>query len=100
MWHGNAKRNEGSLHQKIARFGAKGPVLVGSANLDPLSANVNSEVVAVIDDARVGMQFDALINRQLREGNTQRVTAEDLRRDSWVVKAQGWVLRHVFGPIL
>ena len=51
-----------TLHSKVASFGQCGPVIVGSANLDGLSAEHNSESVVAIydDDLRAELSFALL----------------------------------------
>lgn len=92
---GDPRRNEGAMHQKIAKFGSRGPVVVGSHNLDAISANHNSEAVAVIEGHRVSQQFDALIGRMKREGVVRRLDAKALRRDSVWSKVKSFALHRV-----
>ncbi len=66
------------MHQKLARFGAKGPVVVGSHNHD--------------DDRRVGQQFDGLVNRMRREGKTRTLDRAALRRDPLTTKVKSFFL--------
>ena len=101
-WSGDASRNEGAIHQKTAKFGDAddAPVIVGSANLDHLSARHNAEAVVVMRHKRIGQQFNALINRQLRDGNVHTVDARALQADSWKKKAAGLVLNRILGRFL
>ncbi len=95
-WDGNPDRNEGAIHQKIAKFGdgPHAPVIAGSANLDDLAVRENSETVVVMQHPRLAAQFDAIIARQLREGVTRRLDPHALRRDSFVQKAKSkWLNR-------
>ncbi len=46
-WHANPKQTMCSIHQKVACFGDTGPVWIGSANLDAVSAKRNFETVMV-----------------------------------------------------
>lgn len=76
--------NRGTYHVKLASFGNQGPVIAGSANLDGLSAARNSESVVIIEGdpafrAAVDAVFDADFAR------SQRVTNEELARESWLV---------------
>jgi len=48
------------LHCKVASFGTRGPVVIGSANLDAQSSDHNSESMLVIDDPEIRAQFDAM----------------------------------------
>jgi phosphatidylserine/phosphatidylglycerophosphate/cardiolipin synthase-like enzyme len=101
-WHGNPERNEGAIHQKMAKFGdgEDAPMAGGSANLDPLSLNHNTETVVIMKHRRLAQQFNALIARQRREGTYQVVDREALRRDSLWQKTKSKVLNRVLRPFL
>lgn len=62
-WRPSAGRT--TLHSKVASFGACGPVVVGSANLDGLSSLHNSESVVLIDDPAFRAAFDAMFEADL-----------------------------------
>jgi cardiolipin synthase len=81
-----------TLHTKAASFGACGPVVVGSANLDGLSTVRNSEGVVVIEDPELRLAFDAMFEADLVRSD--RVTLEELGEGSWLLKLyQGAVYR-------
>lgn len=67
-----------TYHSKIASFGACGPVIVGSANLDGLSIDRNSESVLVIENAAFRAAFDAHYDADLSQ--SERLTSGDAAR--------------------
>lgn len=73
-----------TLHSKVASFGACGPAIVGSANLDGLSTVRNSEGVVAIEDPAFRAAFDAMFEQDLT--HTDTITAAD-------IEAQGWLLQ-------
>ena len=101
-WDGNPDRNEGAIHQKIAKFGdgPDAPIIVGSASLDDLAVRENTETVVVMSHPRLAAQFDAIIARQLREGVTRRLDQRALRQDSFVQKAKSKWLNRVLPRFL
>lgn len=94
---GNDLRNQGSIHQKVASFGKTGPVVVGSANLDTLSAKVNGETIAVVHDARVRRVYDAAMRRDLKHS---RDVTHEIRSAPIGKRAMQWLYRKTLGRIL
>lgn len=76
-----------TLHSKVASFGRCGPVIVGSANLDALSSEHNSEAVVLVDDPTTRAAFDAMFDDDIGPACADRVTAQDIERTSWIVRA-------------
>ena len=68
-----------TLHSKFASFGSCGPVILGSANLDGLSAEHNSEAVVLIEDATFREEVSALLLRDLSPANVEAVQADPPR---------------------
>ncbi len=96
-WRARPDLGHQTLHSKVASFGDCGPALVGSANLDGLSSEHNSESVVVILDPDFRRDFDAMFEADLAPGAVSRVTAEKIERTpalkrAWqaVVLALGW----------
>ncbi len=54
-----------ALHQKLYVFGARGPLVVGSSNLDRYSLRWNSEGMLAIDDAKLHAEATQLFERDL-----------------------------------
>ncbi len=73
-----------TLHAKVASFGRCGPVIVGSANLDGLSSEHNTESVVLIYDPELRSDFDAMVDADLEA--CERVTAEEVDRSPWAVR--------------
>jgi cardiolipin synthase len=71
----------GTLHAKVASFGRCGPVIIGSANLDGLSSEHNTESVVLIYDPELRSQFDAMYDADIEA--CERVTTEDVDASPW-----------------
>ncbi len=85
------------IHCKVASFGTRGPVVIGSANLDAQSGEHNSEGVLVIEDAQLRAAFDAMFEADYAPDRAARVTLDALDNDStwrrlrhWAVAKVGW----------
>lgn len=65
-----------TYHAKVASFGACGPVVVGSANLDGLSLERNSESVLIVEDPAFRAAFDQMYDSDLT--HAARVTEADV----------------------
>ena len=65
-----------TLHAKTAAFGACGPVIVGSANLDGLSSERNSESVVLVRDAALRAEYDAALDADLSPACAAPVAAQ------------------------
>lgn len=70
-----------TLHAKVASFGRCGPVIIGSANLDGLSSEHNTESVVLIYDPVLRSQFDAMYEADLEA--CERVTTEEVDKSPW-----------------
>lgn len=79
IWEWHAERaGEGTLHAKFAVFDSE-IAIIGSYNLDPRSAGLNSEDVVVVHDARLA----DVLHRQVIEADlrlAERITAEQARQ--------------------
>jgi cardiolipin synthase len=73
-----------TLHSKVASFGRCGPVVIGSANLDGLSSEHNTESVVLIYDPELRSQFDAMYEADLEA--CERVTAEEVDGSPWATR--------------
>lgn len=80
-----------TMHSKLASFGTCGPVIVGSANLDGLSSNHNSESVVMVSDPAVRAELDAMYDADLAA--SARITEEELARAGRLVR---WSQRGVY----
>jgi cardiolipin synthase len=85
------------IHCKVASFGTRGPVVIGSANLDAQSGEHNSEGVLVIEDVQLRAAFDAMFETDYAPDRAARVTLDALDQDStwrrlrhWAVAKVGW----------
>jgi cardiolipin synthase A/B len=73
-----------TLHAKVASFGRCGPVIIGSANLDGLSSEHNTESVVLIYDPDLRSQFDAMYEADLEA--CERVTTEQVDELPWATR--------------
>ncbi|HEY6035271.1 MAG TPA: phosphatidylserine/phosphatidylglycerophosphate/cardiolipin synthase family protein [Kofleriaceae bacterium] len=80
------------IHCKVASFGTRGPVVIGSANLDGQSGEHNSEAVLVIDDPSLREQFDAMFDQDLAPDRATRVTRDMLEGDSTWTRFRQWAV--------
>jgi len=95
VWRGAP--GHATLHSKVALFGQCGPVVIGSANLDGLSAEHNSEGVVAIDDPELRAALAAAVAADLSPAEAEAVGEEALRRRSFLLQwwrkalyAVGW----------
>lgn len=84
-----------TLHSKFASFGACGPVILGSANLDGLSAEHNSEAVVLVEDEAFREEVAAALLADLSPENVKRVDVQPpkffvVRWWRGLVYAVGW----------
>jgi cardiolipin synthase len=85
------------VHCKVASFGTRGPVIVGSANLDAQSGEHNSEDVLVIEDGALRRQFDAMYEQDYAPDRAARVTVELLKQDSTWARFRQWAIFNLGG---
>lgn len=83
---------EGTLHSKVASFGVRGPVIVGSANLDAQSSEHNTESVLLIYDDALRQRFDAMYDQDMASDRATRITREVIYRDSAWERVRQWSL--------
>ncbi len=88
---------EETLHSKVASFGTRGPVIIGSANLDGESQDHSTESIVIIDDPAFRRAFDDMFVRDIAADRVDRITRADLRRESGWVRARDWTLYHLPG---
>lgn len=69
-----------TMHSKVASFGACGPAIVGSANLDGQSSERNSESVLIVRDAEFRRTFDEMYERDISRAHAHRVTKDQVKR--------------------
>lgn len=92
-WLPRPDQGLGTLHSKVASFGTCGPVVVGSANMDGLSSEHNSESVVVVEDAALRRRFDDMFEADIAQGAAQRVTEGTVNRTGPLVR---WTQRGVY----
>ncbi len=83
-WQPDLQGGLGTLHSKVASFGRCGPVIIGSANLDGLSSEHNTESVVLIYDPELRSRFDAMYDEDLEA--CERVTSDQLERTPWATR--------------
>lgn len=89
-WRARPDLGFATFHGKSASFGACGPVVVGSANLDGLSTRHNSESVLLVRDPAFRVAYDAMVERDLSEATSSPVSSGDLAASLYIEKA--WAL--------
>jgi hypothetical protein len=67
--------SDASLHAKVLVFD-RAVTWVGSFNLDPRSAELNTELAIIIHDARIGQQAAAMVERDLQPDRAWRLVLE------------------------
>jgi putative cardiolipin synthase len=72
-----------SFHTKAAVIDQR-LVFVGSMNLDPRSANINTEMGAIIDSAGLAASLREIILRDMRGENSWQVTLNEKGKLEWV----------------
>ena len=75
------------LHVKAIAVDGK-RVMIGSMNLDPRSADINSEMAVIVDSPRLAADVVALIRRDMQPENSWRVQLDDQGRLRWVQSDQ------------
>jgi phosphatidylserine/phosphatidylglycerophosphate/cardiolipin synthase-like enzyme len=80
------------VHCKVASFGTRGPVVIGSANLDGQSGEHNSEGVLVIEDETLRREFDEMFDHDYAPDRAKRVTREMLQQDSTWTRFHQWAV--------
>ena len=80
------------IHCKVASFGTRGPVVIGSANLDAQSGEHNSEAILVIDDPALRQRFDAMFEQDFAPDRATRVTRDMLAQDSTWRRFRQWAV--------
>ncbi len=88
---------ESTLHSKVASFGWRGPIVVGSFNLDAQSGEHNSESVLVIYGGTIRPAFDAMFLQDIAPDRAVRITRETFagvstwtRLKQGVLQTLGW----------
>ncbi len=83
-WHSSPADSLCSIHQKITIFGDDGPVWVGSANLDNVSAERNHESVMLVQDDSVRQRFLRQFVHDLQRENIREIDARGFKRESFL----------------
>ena len=80
-------RSHASLHAKYIVIDRR-QVLIGSANIDPRSSNLNTEIAIAIDSEELARQVRVLFERTTEPDNCYRLSLEDSEL-SWHTVKQG-----------
>ncbi|MCB9654061.1 MAG: phosphatidylserine/phosphatidylglycerophosphate/cardiolipin synthase family protein [Deltaproteobacteria bacterium] len=101
-WTGNEARGLSSLHHKLAQFGAGGPIIIGSSNLDALSLVHNTEGVVVVFGAKseLAVAFAKMLKHDASMNAMQEASLESFEQDGWLARMTQRVLRHGGGHYL
>jgi putative cardiolipin synthase len=100
-WWLLAGRSTSSLHTK-ALVADREKVVIGSFNLDPRSASINTEVVVLIDSAEFAAQVLAYMETGIRPTNSYRLALESdasgNERTVWITEDDGDEVRFYSEP--
>jgi len=77
-----------ALHAKVVVFDRK-DVFVGSFNLDPRSADINTEAGLYVESPEFAAQVIAWMDEGVRSENSYRVLLDEDGRLTWVTKDEG-----------
>lgn len=92
--------SQSSLHSKVIVFD-KRTVVIGTFNLDPRSANINTEIALVVESSALADQVVAIIDNGMRPENSYRLILED-QNDSqqlvWITEQDGEELCYITEP--
>ena len=87
-WALLAGKSRAALHTKALVFD-RASVFIGSFNLDPRSASLNTEIGVVIDDPHVAGQVGAVMDEGVSSGSAFRVTLDAHDRLVWTTGVHG-----------
>jgi len=100
-WWLMAGRSRASLHTKVVVFDRR-KVVIGSFNLDPRSASINTEVVVVIDSAKFAAQILAYMETGIQPKNSYRLILESDKSGTeqlvWITENDGDEVRYYSDP--
>ena len=87
-WRGRSLDSATCLHAKAFLFDDTG-VVIGSFNVDPRSANLNTEVAVVTENARLNREVRALVDEATHPEVSYRVTLDAAGRVAWMSESGG-----------
>jgi putative cardiolipin synthase len=100
-WWLMAGRSKASLHTKVLVFDRR-KVVIGSFNLDPRSASINTEVVVVIDSAEFAAQLLAYMETGIQLKNSYHLILESDKSGTeqlvWITENDGNEVRYYSDP--
>jgi putative cardiolipin synthase len=86
-----------ALHTKAIVFDRK-DVFIGSFNLDPRSADINTEAGLYVESSEIARQVIEYMDEGVSADNAYRVLVDDSRKLRWVIDIQGERINHTKDP--
>lgn len=87
-WSVAAGKSRAALHSKIMVFDRES-VFVGSANLDPRSRAINTEIGVLVDNPEIASQMAAFVDEGMAPGSAYRVTLAKDGGFEWAAQTGG-----------
>jgi putative cardiolipin synthase len=89
--------SQAALHTKAIVFDRK-DVFIGSFNLDPRSADINTEVGLYVESSEIARQVIDYMDEGVSADNAYRVIVDDSGKLRWVIDIQGERISHTKDP--
>ncbi|MEJ2526292.1 MAG: phospholipase D family protein [Desulfuromonadales bacterium] len=89
--------SQAALHTKAIVFDRK-DVFIGSFNLDPRSAAINTEVGLYVESSEIARQVIDYMDEGVSADNAYRVIVDDSGKLRWVIDIQGERISHTKDP--
>jgi putative cardiolipin synthase len=97
QWSVLAGRSKAALHAKSLVFDRQS-VFIGSFNLDPRSATLNTEIGVMIDSPEIAGQVGELMDEGVASGSAYHVTLDTNDNLVWTAETDGATVRYDTDP--
>jgi putative cardiolipin synthase len=94
-WKG---KSQAGLHTKAMIFDDKS-LFIGSFNLDPRSANINTEAGLYVESPELAKRLQAYMDEGVRPENSYRLILDDDGNLEWVTQIDGVEVRYDKDPL-
>ncbi|MXN65805.1 phospholipase D family protein [Stappia sp. GBMRC 2046] len=89
--------SKAALHTKATVFDGES-VFIGSFNLDPRSANLNTEIGLYVESPKLARQLTAFMNEGVTPGNSYRLELDEDGNIVWTTEIDGQVAQFTNDP--
>lgn len=89
--------SKAALHTKASVFDGES-VFIGSFNLDPRSANINTEIGLYVESPKLARQLTAFMNEGVTPGNSYRLELDENGNIVWKTETDGEIARFTRDP--